>query len=186
MAKAALPTLTRQGDDLPKFRLTFLKTLYQTVFLILPLVMMLIVLRIPIVRLVFGTNIFDWEATVQTGLVLSVFALGVPFQASVALLNRAFYALHNTKTPVAISLVSVVIAITTGLVLVRGMGYSTWAIAAAFSAGVTFQAVVLFGILSRKLNGGTFFALSPIIKSTISAFISGGVMFFIIKFFEYY
>ncbi|KKQ95951.1 MAG: hypothetical protein UV74_C0013G0555 [Candidatus Woesebacteria bacterium GW2011_GWB1_43_14] len=184
MAKAALPTLTSQSDDLAVFRKTLLKTLYQLIFLISPMTMMLIVLRVPVVRLVFGTNIFDWEATLETGFVLSAFALGVPFQAAVALLNRAFYALHNTKTPVLISLFSAGITAFLGYVLVIEFEMSTWAIAAAFSVGVGVQAVILFALLSKKLNGGTFFALLPIVKSILSSLISGSVMFFILKFFD--
>ena len=184
LAKAALPTLTREADDLPQFRKIFLKTWYQVVFLVMPLATILIVLRIPVVRLLFGTNIFEWEATVQTGLVLSAFAVGVPFQASVMLLNRAFYALGDTKTPVAISLVGVIITIVGGLLMVLEFSYPTWALSVAFSAGVIFQAVVLFYALSRKLNGGTFFGVLPIIKSVLASICSGGVMFFFLKLFD--
>jgi len=184
LAKAALPTLTREADDLPQFRKIFLKTWYQVVFLVMPLATILIVLRIPVVRLLFGTNIFEWEATVQTGLVLSAFAVGVPFQASVMLLNRAFYALGDTKTPVAISLVGVIITIVGGLLMVLEFSYPTWALSVAFSAGVIFQAVVLFYALSRKLNGGTFFGVLPIIKSILASICSGGVMFFFLKLFD--
>jgi len=106
MAKAALPTLTRHADEPVMFKRTFLATLYQVIFLVTPMAVFLIVLRIPIVRLLFGTNIFGWEATVQTGLVVSAFAIGVPAQASVMLLNRAFYAMSETKLPVRISLFS--------------------------------------------------------------------------------
>lgn len=184
LAKAALPTLTREADDLPQFRRTFLKTWYQVVFLVMPLATILVVLRIPVVRLLFGTNIFEWEATVQTGLVLSAFAVGVPFQASVMLLNRAFYALGNTKTPVTISLVGVTMTIASGVLMVLRLDYPTWALSVAFSMGVVFQAIVLFYALSRKLNGGTFFSVLPIIKSVLASICSGGVMFFFLKLFD--
>src|SRR5581483_5275782 len=105
LAKAALPTLTREVDDKTKFVKILFKTIYQIVFLVSPIVAIFIALRIPTVRILFGTSIFDWTATVETGMVLTAFAIGIPFQAMVALLARAFYALHDTKTPVLISVI---------------------------------------------------------------------------------
>jgi len=184
LAKAALPTLSLQSDDLPKFRKTLLKTLYQILFLVIPLATMMVVLRIPIVRLLFGTDIFDWSATVQTGLVLSAFALGIPFHAAVVLLSRAFFALHNTKTPVIISLCGTAINIVANILLVVVFGFPTWSLGLSYALGVTTQAIILFYLLSKKLNHGTFFAVRPIIKSLIASLISGSIMFFIIKFFD--
>ncbi len=184
LAKAALPTLSVQADDLVKFRKTLLNTLYQILFLVIPLAVILIVLRIPIVRLLFGTDIFDWPATVQTGLVLSAFAIGIPFHAIVVLLSRAFFALNNTKTPVAVSLAGTGISIVSGVVMVLVLGLPTWALGLAYAFGVIVQAFVLYLLLSRSLNGGSLFAVKPILKSTLSAAISGVVMFVIIKFFD--
>ena len=122
LAKAAFPSLTREANEPQEFKRILLTTLYQVFFLIMPLTTILIVLRVPVVRLLFGTDIFGWKATVQTGFVLSAFAIGVPAQASVMLLNRAFYALHDTRTPMAISLAGTSIATITSMVLILGFG----------------------------------------------------------------
>lgn len=184
LAKAALPTLSMQADDLKKFRKTLLRTLYQIMFLVIPMAAIMIVLRIPIVRLLFGTDNFDWNATVQTGLVLSSFAIGIPFQAAVVLLTRAFFALHNTKTPVKVSLLGTCISILSGIILVIGFSFPTWALGLAYALGVIIQAIVLFYLLSKTLNHGTFFAIGPIIKSAFSASVAGAVMYILIKFFD--
>lgn len=184
LAKAALPTLTSQSDDLAKFKSTFFSTLYQVVFLVMPIAGGLIVFRIPIVRLLFGTDIFDWEATVQTGLVLSAFALGVPFQAAVMLLNRAFYALNDTKTPVFISLIGTTIAIIFSFIGILLLDLPTWALSASFSSGVIVQSILLFYILSNRINGGVLINLYPFFKTIVSSLVSSGVMYFILKFFD--
>ena len=184
MAKAALPTLTAESDNLMKFRKTLLLTLYQVLFFVIPMASFLVVLRIPIVRLLFGTDIFGWEATVQTGYVLSSFAVGVPFQAAALLFSRGFYALHDTKTPVKVSLLGTLITVLSGIVLVLGMGLPTWGLAVAYTLGSLFQGVVLFYLLSRRINGRTFFAIVPMIKSSVAALVSAAVMFFILKFFD--
>src|SRR5260221_2037608 len=49
LSKAALPTLTRENENLDKFRDILFKTIYQMFFLVMPVVILFIVLRIPIV-----------------------------------------------------------------------------------------------------------------------------------------
>ncbi len=185
LAKASLPTLSAQSEDYKAFRKTLFTTLYQIVFLVLPLSTTLIVLRIPIVRLVFGTGIFDWQSTVQTGLVLTAFAVGIVFQSASALLARGFYALHDTKTPVAISIGAVLITIASDIILVGGFSLPVWALAASFSLGAIFQALLLFFFLVKRIDHTLpLDSIIPMIKSFIAALASGIVMFFFLKLFD--
>jgi putative peptidoglycan lipid II flippase len=185
IAKAALPTLARQSEDEKEFKRTLFNALYQIVFLILPVATILIVLRIPLVRLVFGTEIFDWEATVQTGLVVSSFAIGVVFQAAVSLLARSFYALHDTKTPVIVAISGILITIIIDFILVKGLSLPVYGLALAFSFGSAYQASLLFYLLNKKFTKSSFTrVVVPIFKSTISALGSGAVMYLILKIFD--
>ncbi len=185
IAKAALPTLARQSEDKKEFRRTLFNALYQIVFLILPVATILIVLRVPLVRLVYGTEIFDWEATVQTGLVVSSFAIGVVFQAAVSLLARSFYALHDTKTPVIVAISGILITIALDFVLVKGFSLPVYGLALAFSFGSAYQASLLFYLLNKKFAKSSFVKLvTPIFKSTISALGSGAVMYLLLKIFD--
>jgi putative peptidoglycan lipid II flippase len=185
IAKAALPTLSRQSDTPAEFRKTLFAALYQVSFLVLPIAASLMVLRIPIVRLVFGTDIFSWEATVQTGMVVSAFAFGIFFQAAASLLARGFYALHDTKTPVAISLGAIALNIGADFILIKGLGLPVWGLAAAFSLGSFFQAAFLFFLLNKKLgDGANFRAVLPIIKAAVSSLGAGMVMYFLLKVFD--
>ena len=185
IAKAALPTLARQSESPDKFYKTLISSLYQIVFLVVPVATILIVLRIPIVRLVYGTEIFDWEATVQTGKVVSAFAVGVVFQAASALLARGFYALSDTKTPVIVSIGSIAVVVIASFLLIFGFSLPVWGLAAAFSLGSFFQAIILFYLINRRMGKGlSFKLLAPIIKSGIAALGAGGVMFFLLKIFD--
>jgi len=185
IAKAALPTLARQANNIKKFKKTLFNSLYQIIFLALPFSTILIILRIPIVRLVYGTQIFSWESTVQTGYVLSAFAFGVMFQAANALLARGFFALNDTKTPVIVSVISILIVITIDFILIKGFGVDVWGLAAAFSFGSFIQCLSLLYLLSRRIKMPFSLKLFvPIIKSVFSALISGGMMFFLLKFFD--
>lgn len=185
IAKAALPTLARQSDNLPEFKKTLFNALNQMIFLVTPIATTLIVLRIPIVRLIFGTDLFSWEATVQTGMVVSAFAIGVVFQVSSALLARAFYALHDTKTPVIISLTAITINIIADFILIRVFHLPAWGLAAAFSLGSFIQASTLFTLILKRVGDGVVVKQSlEVLKIIVSSVTSGFVMFFLLKFFD--
>jgi putative peptidoglycan lipid II flippase len=185
LAKAALPTLSRQTARLKEFKKTLFTTLYQIVFLASPVAAALIVLRIPFIRLIYGTDIFDWEATVQTSMVLSAFAIGVVFQASSAILERAFYAMHDTKTPVTVSVVILTLVVIGDFILIKGLSFPVWALAASFSGGLILQASALYYLINKKIGGGKMFKdLVPIFKSAFSAIVSGSAMYFLLKIFD--
>jgi len=185
IAKAALPTLSRQANLPEEFRKTLFNALYQVSFLILPISAILIVLRIPLVRLVFGTDIFSWEATVQTGMVVSAFGVGVVFQALAALLARGFYALHDTKTPVAISVLTITLNIAANFILIKHFGLPAWGLAAAFSFSSFIQVLILFIFLKKKLSFRfNLKVIMPFIKAAAASTVSGGVMYFLLKIFD--
>ncbi|MFC1625839.1 murein biosynthesis integral membrane protein MurJ [Patescibacteria group bacterium] len=185
IAKAALPTLARQADDLAKFKKTLFETLNQVVFLMAPVAAFLIVARIPVVRLVFGTDLFTWESTVQTSLVVSAFAVGVFSQAANSILARSFYALHDTKTPVMVSIGTLTLNIVLDVIFVYLLKLPVWSLAAAFSFASILQSVILFGLIVRKIdNGAKRLFYIPVIKSLVSASVSGLLMFLILKFFD--
>ncbi len=182
LAKAALPTLTHQDDNPEEFRRTLLSTIYQMFFLVMPVVTFFVVLRIPTTRLFFGTSNFDWNATVQTGMVLSAYALGIPFQAAVAILARAFYAFHDTKTPVVISIVGDGSIIIADFILIKGFGFPLWALSFSFSLGAFVETLILLHLINRKLKNMPFFLILPtILKSVFAAAVSGATMYILIK-----
>lgn len=185
IAKAALPTLSEQSEDKSVFAKTLLTTIYQVMFLISPIAALFIVLRIPIVRLAYGTDLFDWNSTIETSLVLSAFAIAIPFQAVLAILNRAYYAMHDTKTPVMVSIGGILITITSALIMVKGYNLPVWSLGAAFSAGIIIQTTALFSILKFKIEEIKLStAFWPIGKSIFASVVSGIVVFFLLKIFD--
>ena len=185
IAKAALPTLSRQSENIEEFKKTLFNALRQMFFLILPVSTFLIVLRIPIVRLIYGTDIFSWESTVQTGLVVSAFAFGIIFQATSSILARSFYALHDTKTPVLVSIGTILINIIADLLLVKVFHLPIWGLAAAFSFASFLQSSLLYIFLVKKIgDGDSVKKFLPALKSIISSVISGSVMYLLLKIFD--
>jgi putative peptidoglycan lipid II flippase len=185
LAKAVLPMLSRADGNLREFRRILHVGIFQAIYLTLPLAVALIVLRIPIVRLVYGTKIFDWDATVQTGMVLSVYAVAIVTQTLMSILARAFFALHDTKTPVKISFIGLGLLVLGDFVLVKGFHFPVWALAASFGFSTYVEAIILLIMIHRRvgevLNKNFLTHLVRIIGATAA---SGFVMFFLIKFFD--
>lgn len=185
IAKAALPTLSREADSPSNFKRILLSSLYDMSFLIIPVATVLIILRVPLVRLIYGTDIFSWEATVQTGYVVSAFSVGIFFQAVSALLARSFYALHDTRTPVVVSISSILVVIFFDYIFISLLKFNVWGLAAAYSMGAFIQATSLFYLVNKKIGEDSFIKnLLPIFKSVLAAIGSGLVMYFILKFFD--
>lgn len=109
IGQAALPILSREREDIPQFRATFIQSFNHMLYLVLPLAVLILVLRIPIVRLVYGADAFDWDATVLTGRILASLSLFIVCSALIQLVNRAFYALQNTFIPLVIGGASTVL-----------------------------------------------------------------------------
>ena len=184
IAKASLPSLSYQSarNNLKEFSQTLVSLLKQVFFLILPAAVFLVVLRIPVVRIVFGAARFTWESTVQTGHTLSAFALGILAQGLIYPLTRAFWALHDTKTPVKVSLAGILINICLGVIFIIVLKLNVWTLALAFSLASFIQATTLFILLSKRLpileKGKIFLTF---FKVTLASFLSGSLIFFFLK-----
>ncbi|NCO12505.1 MAG: murein biosynthesis integral membrane protein MurJ [Candidatus Pacebacteria bacterium CG11_big_fil_rev_8_21_14_0_20_34_55] len=107
LSQAALPFLSQQSgkENLEKFRDLILQSLNQISFLAMPTSVLLLILRVPIVRLAFGTDNFSWHSTITTGKILAILAISITAQAMVQLLIRGFHALKDTRTPLIISVI---------------------------------------------------------------------------------
>ena len=153
IAQAAFPVLSRQREDMTAFKATFITSLYQMLYLVLPVSVLFLVLRIPLVRLAYGAAQFDWPATVLTGRVMGLFVISLFAQALTYLVSRAFYALHDTFTPLLVGLISTLLTLGLSFAAVSWLHMGIASIAIAYSIGSIFQFAVLFVVLHVKTGG---------------------------------
>lgn len=184
VAQAALPVLSaeRSRGRIDEFKTTLLTTLHQILFLALPAAAILIVLRIPAVRLTFGASQFDWEATVLTGLTLAYLSIGLAAQAISLLLVRGFYALKDTRTPVVVSLIVVGTNILLSVLFVLVLKLDVWSLGLAFSISSILSSILLFLTLHFKV--GKFHlrsVLNPFFKMMMATVIMGVALYVPIK-----
>ena len=151
-AIAIFPTLAHNASlkKFGEFVKNFSHTFRQIVFLIVPAAVGLFLLRAQVVRLVLGTGKFDWEDTYYTAATLGLFCVGLIGQALVPLTARAFYALQDTKTPVFISILAVILNISLCLLFVNLMGVV--GLALAFSISSLFNLGLLYLMLHRRVK----------------------------------
>lgn len=184
LAQAALPVLSaeRAKGKIEEFKITLITTLHQILFLALPATAIFIVIRIPIVRLIFGASQFNWEATVLTGLTVAYLAIGLSAQSISLLLVRGFYALKDTKTPVIVSFIVVTLNILLIFYFVRILKLDVWSIGFANSIAAILSSTLLFWGLHFKIGkfnlGGVF---SPFLKMLMATIIMGIALYVPIK-----
>lgn len=181
IATAVFPSLAElsKKETRKEFLRVFSEAARKILYFMIPASVGLIVLRAQVVRLAFGVfgDKFSWQDTKTTILALSFFALGLVAQGLVPLLVRAFYALKDTKTPLNIGIVVMIInaILTVSLPFVKPLGLGVAGIALAFSAAGFVNVGLLFYFLNQKI--GTLDQDNRIFASTarliFSAFLMG-------------
>ncbi|HRY63106.1 MAG TPA: murein biosynthesis integral membrane protein MurJ [Patescibacteria group bacterium] len=152
LAVATFPSLSESfiQKDKAGFIAQISLNVRRILYLMIPISVFMIALRAQIVRLVLGSGSFDWEDTILTADSLGYFAISLFAQGLIPLLARAFYAFQNTKIPVIISLIAVVLNIIGSVVLAPIMGVT--GLALAFSLASIVNVVLLIVILRHKLG----------------------------------
>lgn len=176
IATAALPSLSANfvNNSKEEFKKLVTQAFHQILFFVLPASVILIVLRIPIVRLVFGADRFDWPATVLTGQTLAVFSLSLFAQSIIHLLARAFFALHDSKTPVVIGIFAITINTILSIFFITSLHLPVWGLALSASISSIFNALLLLIILYKNIGGINLRSfLIPVIKMGIATLITG-------------
>jgi putative peptidoglycan lipid II flippase len=119
-------------------------------FFMVPMTIMIYLLRAEIVRLILGSGFFGWEQTIATANALGFFALSLVFSGLIPLFSRSFYALHNTKIPMIITVIGVLVSVTLAKIFANKLGVG--GLALAFSAGSFITASILYFILRKKIK----------------------------------
>jgi putative peptidoglycan lipid II flippase len=182
MAQAAFPVLARERHKLEDFKSTFIASFNQIMYLVLPISALLLVLRIPVVRLLFGAGQFDWQATVLTGRTLAFFSFSIFAQALVYLVSRGFYALHDTKTPLIIGILSTLLMLLFGTVFIFIYHFGVVSIAVGYSIASIVEVIALFLFLDKKIGGFNKLSLSySLLKIVVATICTGFALYIPIK-----
>jgi putative peptidoglycan lipid II flippase len=102
IATVLFPSFSAQAarEELDEMRNTLVTALQVLLYLTLPATVGLIVLRKPLVELFFMRGVFDTRAVEMVSWALAWYAVGLVAHSELEVVTRAFYALHDTATPV--------------------------------------------------------------------------------------
>jgi putative peptidoglycan lipid II flippase len=177
MGTAALPSLARQAaqNDMQALADTFGYTFRLVFFIILPAMVGLVVLREPIIVLLFKRGAFDHETTRLTASALLYYGIGLWAFAGVRILVATFYALEDTRTPVMAATVAIVANIALGLVLMRPMAHGGLALATSLASALNL--ILLVAALRRRLKNAAWGRIGLSIgKSLTCSLMMGGIV----------
>ena len=126
------------------------QTLRFTLFLAIPASVGMLLLRDSIVVTLLEHGAFDAAASQLVSDALLFYSIGVFAHAAIEIVSRGFYALGDTRTPVALAISSMLLNIILSALLVGPMGLKGLALALSVSAIAEF--VLLALLLNSRLN----------------------------------
>ncbi len=183
--QASLPYLSDlyKESKFVEIKKIFVDSLLQILYLTVPISFFFIFTRTPLVRFFFGGVKFDWEGTVQTAITLSYFSISLPFHAIFYFITRSFYALHDTKTPFIINVVSVGINSVLSLFFIFILKLPVWSLATSFSIAIICNVTLLFFFFYKKVKSFAFVrVINHTIKIYTASFISSLCAYPVMKF----
>jgi putative peptidoglycan lipid II flippase len=159
VATAAFPTFSEQAarDRRAEMGSTLAATLRAVLYLTLPAAVGLLVLRQPLVQIVFQRGAFTEASTHMVAWALAFYVLGLPAHAVVEIVVRAFYAMHDTRTPVAVGVAAMALNVVLSLAFLAAFQALGWmphgGLALSNSLATTVEMAVLLVLLRRRLGG---------------------------------
>jgi putative peptidoglycan lipid II flippase len=159
IATAAMPTLAAQFalGQMGELRASLASSLRGVLLLSLPAAAGLILLREPIVALLYQRGQFDSRAVQMVAWALLWYALGLVGHAVLEVLARAFYALHDTLTPVLVGVAAMTLNVFFSFLfstLFQNLGLLPHGgLALANSLATALEAAALFMLMRRRLQG---------------------------------
>lgn len=148
-------------------------------FLTLPTAIVMVVLRRPIVNLLFQYGAFDAAARELTQMAFLFYALGLAGHALVQILARAYYASRDTTTPVALTLVSIGVNVVLAVMLAPRMGIN--GLALANSVATLAEAALLLALLAPRARLRLVGLGYSTLKQVTAALLMGVGMFLFIR-----
>ena len=153
IATASLPAISRKAaaGDLAGMRATVSSSLAMMLTLNVPATVGLIVLAHPVVALLFERGQFTSADTAATAGALVAYAVGLTGYSVVKIASPTFYALGESRTPVLVSVLSVLTNAALNILFVREFGYRGLALGTSLTA--LLNAGLLMLLLRHRLDG---------------------------------
>jgi putative peptidoglycan lipid II flippase len=171
VATVLFPALSRfaSRNDLPGFRSTVSLGIRQIVFLLVPASIVAAVLAEPLTRLIYQRGAFTADQTPVVAASLAAFALGLTFNGTMLMLNRAFFSLQSNWIPTLVALGNLGVNVALDLAFVP---LGIWGIPLATSL-VNIAGTAMLLVLLRRRVGRIHFG--DVASSSWRIFVAGAL-----------
>jgi putative peptidoglycan lipid II flippase len=159
---AVFPSLSRMAatDDLASTARAVTLSLRVLIFVLAPLTLLLIAFANPVVGVLLGRGRFDAVAVDLTAQALAMYAVGLIATAALYILQPAFYALSDGKTPLVVGAATVILHVALNLLLIPPLAHAGIALSASITT--TLGALALIVLYARRVAG---FSVRPLADS---------------------
>ncbi|MEK3976121.1 MULTISPECIES: murein biosynthesis integral membrane protein MurJ [Psychrobacillus] len=165
-------------DNQKDFKKSISEVISSVIIIVVPASVGIMILVNPIIKILFGHGHFDGQAVEMTSHALFFYCIGMIGYAIREILNRTFYSLQDSKTPMYNAAIAVGLNIVLNLILSRFLGISGLALATSISA--LFCSFLLVIHLRKKIGPfGLKECLITFVKVSIAAGGMGGVVYFL-------
>ena len=149
---AALPSFSEQvaKGDFHELKGTINFSLRLILFVTIPATLALIVLRVPIISVLFQRGAFDIQSTLLTAQALLCYAVGLWAFSVIRVIVSAFYSLQDSKTPMKAGIVAFIVNIICSIVLMYPLKHSGLALATSIATAV--NVIMLTVVLKRRIG----------------------------------
>lgn len=153
LSTVIFPAMARQYElgRVHELKQTLTSALGPLLFLTIPASIGLFVFRLSIVQVIFQHGDFDAHSTAMVARGLEFFSIGLVAFAVVEAVTRAFYAMHDTRTPVIAGVTAVVANIALSAVLAPLLGHG--GLALSISLTTFLEMTILLVVLERRMGG---------------------------------
>jgi putative peptidoglycan lipid II flippase len=154
IASATLPAISRSAAlrKMDDFRLTLSRSLGMVLLLTIPSSVGLAILGPSMIGAVYQWGHFRATDTHQTAMALACYAVGLAGYSAIKILAPAFYALDDARTPMLVSLASILINLAVASTMVKLAGLGHLGLALSTSAVALFGSVALFLLLRKRIQ----------------------------------
>lgn len=171
------PEMSRASadDNKEEYKEIINKAMRMMIYILIPLTIGITIFSKDIISVIYERGEFTVESTLITSSILTFFSVGIIGSGIVEVMNKAFYAKQDTKSPLIAGIIMIIINVILCVTLskfldVKGLALATSITAIVNAITLMYMANKNVKIITKEL--GTFIA-----KVVISALVMGGVVY---------
>lgn len=181
ISSLATPIYTRlsqhhSAHDPETYRRLAMKGFRLVIMVIVPITVWFIILRIPIIRIMYQRGAFTNHSTMITASTLLDFAIGLPGFALAFYMQKLFFSTQDSISPARYSVITIVLNIIGDIILVRFMQADGLALATALGGWINATLLIRRGLEPHKNPDLQF--RKTIIKLSVAGFVMAAFLAF--------